>query len=299
MTRLRFEESGFLGEWDRVHEAFQALGWARDYGTFNDEPRSTAAAEDLAAAGFMSVYGNLNPFEGIAEFVRWPITRDLYRSAGVQEGMGLSQTADGACLAIRARGGQGINAQTAAVYTKLVFVRQLGLISQADFDRCVGPGAWRGAQGDGFTVHDGDSVNHFGDHIRHRFGVERGHHVFIMEADGTATFGSSTNPSTLRLTLQIAPFASPRDLPPWPRGVYVLGEHAPNRLEFRMPANRYANFDARQGAVALITEASDEAIVGSIHVPQGWRLHAAVPVPQVFDPPLRIPFRIPTAPAAP
>ena len=54
---------------------------------------------------------------------------------------------------------------------------------------------------------------------------------------------------------------------------------------------RAANFDVYEGQ-ALVAEASNERIAGSIVIQRAMRLQAPLPVPQTHDPPLVIRFAI-------
>lgn len=64
-----------------------------------------------------------------------------------------------------------------------------------------------------------------------------------------------------------------------------------NNLELRLDGAKSGNFDAMTGFV-LVAEASNDRIAGSIVLQRVMRLHAPLPVPEKYDPPLVIRFLI-------
>jgi hypothetical protein len=85
---------------------------------------------------------------------------------------------------------------------------------------------------------------------------------------------------------------APSQFVPWPRGVYRFGSFRDaNNLMVRVDGARAGNRDAKDG-FAIVTEASNDRIVGSIFLTRTLRVSAPSPLPvyDTFDPPLIIRF---------
>jgi hypothetical protein len=118
-----------------------------------------------------------------------------------------------------------------------------------------------------------------------------GRYVYEMNAEGEANWSGDTYPATLRLQLDLAGPDRPLEQVPWPRGVYELGRSGTNKFELRLDGAQAGDFDVSEG-FALVAEASNDRIAGSVFITETWRLHAPVPVPEVHDPPLVFRFLI-------
>lgn len=311
IERVRLERSLFE-EWQLVHRSFVAQGWARPYpGDGNAEARQRVramSASQTAESGFMSRYGGTSYAEDIADAVAWTYMREHYRDAGIPEGR--RQTEDYACQQMREYEGDGVPSRFAAVFTKLLFLKDLGLVLPEDVASCTGPvGLSNDEPGFHFWV-DGELRRSFGMGVTASIGTDpRGRYVFEMEAEGEAEFGDETYPARVRLLLDLDQESSvPVEEVPWPRGVYELGLLAgydfgilgragidelqgDNGFFLRLDGARAGNFDAYDG-FALVAEASNERIAGSVFIRKAFRLQAPVPVPQTFDPPLIVHFAI-------
>lgn len=294
--------SGFGKEWQRLHNAFVAQGWAKPYKTHELErfAKPSPTDEELVEDGFMSVYGNKDYFEDIAELTRWPVFGDASRATGLPEGWGLLETADVACQQMRAHSSKDVPQKFAATYTKLCFMLDLGLITQQDFDRCAGNNIGINVSGNGFTVFESGNatpLRSFSTNPEAKIGSRSDRYVFVMSADGMALFGDSSYPATLRLELELRRFelleqllgGPDVDLVPWPRGLYSLNSGSPHRFSLDMPKEPKGSFEATKGWV-LITRATNKLIVGSVFLEQAFRPFAGVP--QVFNPPLQFRFRV-------
>ena len=115
--------------------------------------------------------------------------------------------------------------------------------------------------------------------------------MFELEANGEAGFGDGTYPAKLKSRLALSLPTEEFEKVYWPRGMYELGLVGSNNLTLRLDGAKAGNFDVMDGFV-LVAEASRERIVGSIAVQRVMRLQAPLPVPEVYNPPLVLRFRI-------
>jgi len=306
IERVRLEKSLII-EWQRVHLSFVDQGWAAPYGQ-EGEARQAArerSAGETAQAGFMSRYAGTFYAEDIAETVAWTYLGDAYRDAGIPEGP--RQTEDYGCQRMRAHDGDGVPSRFAAVYTKLHFLKDLGLVRPGDVDACTGPVALPNDEPGFHFWQDDEYRRTFGRAVTAVIGTApSGRYVFEMKAEGEAAFGDETHPARVRLVLDLAPGDVPVEQVPWPRGVYELGllagydlgnlanragATAGSGFSLRLEGARAGDFDVYEG-FALVAEASNERIAGSLVVQRAMRLSAPLPVPQTWDPPLVVRFGI-------
>lgn len=278
-VRLR---GGFGVEWRRVHDSFLELGWAAPY---EESSLVTGATWQLSPVevtnrGFMSNYGANIWWDDIAEFVAQPYIAGELASAG-------EARHDHGCLQMQAHGERNVPARLAAVYTKLLFVRDLGLVPPKQVDDCIGTHLGLQATAPGFEIWSGDNrVRAFSDRVSAGIGTETlGNRVFEMMAAGEAGFMGETYPATVKLRLDLGRRLDELEEVPWPRGAYELGLFGDNNFELRLDGAAAGNFDARDGYV-LVVEASNQRIAGSVFLTKVMRLHAPLPVPEVYDPPL-------------
>lgn len=279
VAELRLGAGLLEGEWTRLHSAFVAHGMGRAYG---------GGRSDLLAGGFMSAYGATKPSDDVAEMTSWAIAAPLYD--------GLSTPAkDDACKALRSAGSDDISAANAAVIVKLFLLEDLGFISEADRERCVGPVQPTGATSEGFHVYSGSRLAHTASRSM-TAGIGRDTEffkwVFTLDADGQVVYGGDPTDAHYALKLLLAEGAwttpiSDVDDVSWPRGIYTLVRpNEPNSFWINAE-DKGATLWATRGFV-LVFRASNRLIQGSI-VPQMFlRPFTAVPVPEV--PPSRITF---------
>lgn len=285
---------GFGPAWSKLHSSFFGLGWAGSYLLFPvDEPQRVVirglSPAGLAEWGFMSQYATKQRHEDIADTVSWAMSGPIYRAAGMPEGPppGLN---DYGCVAMRAHQSRDIPQALSAIYTKLAFARDLGLISEEAFDTCTGPNIGLPVSQEGVAVYqDGELQRVFTTNPDAAIGNTGGRYVFEMTVAGSAQFGDSQYPATLRLELDLAPTSTPLEEVSWPRGLFSFGLTQPNAFLLRMEDAPAGNFNVTDGFV-LVTEASNDRIVGSVFAREAWRLNAPIPVPEVFDPPLQFRF---------
>ncbi|MDZ7707737.1 MAG: hypothetical protein U5J97_07565 [Trueperaceae bacterium] len=288
VERLRLR-SGFLTEWTRLHDAFVEAGMAREYGG-RGSPSASGGAAAIAAGGFMTPYGSTLPGEDVAEMVAKAQTQGIETNtfAGVAVS---SPPEDFACQALRAAGAS-LTGATAAAYTKLALLRDVGLVDEDAFARCVGSV--------GIDTRDAEGAHFFGgDTFERTFGdleVTMGRHaatgrtVFQLEASGRAGFGGAEHPAELLVRLDLADEDEPIDRVSWPRGIYRLGTGA-NRVSLTLDGASAGSFVASHGFV-LVTTATAERIEGSIVLQRADRPFAPMGVPYAADELPRITFRV-------
>ncbi len=297
-ARLR---GGFVSQWSRLHESFEAQGWARNYAFWpltdiQVDALKSATPEQLSGRGFMSAYAGTSVFEDIAEVATWPIVGPLYREAGVPEGPA-PETNDFGCIAMRAHDEVTVPQGLVAVFTKLAFLRDLGMLTNDAFDHCRGENTGLPYDTEGIVIYeDGIVLNEFTSMPEAGIGTRDDQYVFTMEVGGTADFGGENYGATLEMELDLGPTTVPVLGDPipvekvsWPRGVYSLALLSSNHFRLRMVDAPAGNFDVTEGWV-LVAESSNERIVGSVFVREAFRFQAPIPVPQVFDPPLQFRF---------
>ena len=301
---------GFLAEWTRMHDAFVDAGMALAYGGDGSPavvPGAGAAA--MAAGGFMTAYGSTEPSEDVAEMVAQAQTATLSNATFAGADVSAAR-ADLACQALRAGGGD-LTGATAAVYAKLAFLRDVGLVSGPAFERCVGPAGIDVRGADGFHVWDRDvsdrDVSDRDAGYRRTFGglevtlgtqASSGRTVFVLEGSGRAIFGSGDDAvetaAEMRLTLDLADADEPIERVSWPRGVYRLGEGA-NAFSLTLEDAPAGSFVASHGFV-LVTSATAERSEGSIVLQRADRPFAPLGVPYAADELPRITFRVSSSP---
>lgn len=282
---------GFGSEWRRVQDSFKSFDWASSYSPqgYVTDATNEMTPEQVANGGFMSRYGATSWWDDIAEFV----ALTYMSSEWARIGRVGAQRFDLGCQKMQAYGGENVPAKLAAVYTKLLFLRDLGLVKAQDVADCMGPKL--GLQTTQKGVHmwvDGNYRRSFANNLSANISEETlGNHVFTLYAFGEAIFGTNTFPAKIELRLDLGGTLDSLEDVAWPRGVYELGMLSDNNLYLRLDGAKAGNFDVDDGYV-LISEASNDRIAGSAVIQYVWRLQAPVPVPQRYDPPLVMRFMI-------
>lgn len=290
LDRVRLHKS-LIQEWQRVHFSFQGQQWAAAYPGSQEERKAIRdrSAQDVAQGGFMSRYGGSSYAEDIADMVAWTYMAPHYRSAGIPDGV--RQTEDYGCQLMRSHGERDLPSRLAAVYTKLHFLHDLGLVMTEDVALCTGA-VMLPVGTPGFHFWQGGEVRRsFDTGVQARIGTTRGRYVYEMEGEGRASFDDTDYPASARLVLDLDAASVPVEEVAWPRGVYPLGLLARNSFQLRLDGAAAGNFDVHDG-FALVAEASNERIAGSVFIRVAFRLNAPIPVPQTFDPPLVVRFLI-------
>ena len=289
LDKVRLEK-GLRDEWWRVHESFRRLGWAEYHqGEGAEEALSEWSSRQISDAGFMSPYGATTVDEDLAEMVGWTYMADDYGQSNTPEAY---QQYFG-CQEMTAYGKKDLPARLAAVYTKLSFLKDLGLVAPEDVDACMGPDLTLPVQSPGFTFWlAGSKLRTYGRGVTANIGTtSTGNRVFEMKAEGEAIFDDKSYPGILELRLDLESKGVPIHKVAWPRGVYELGLFGDNNLRLRLDGAPAGDFDVKDGFV-LVAEASNDRIAGSAFVTIGFRIHAPLPVPQKWDPALIIRFLI-------
>lgn len=274
-------EGGFVEEWVRMHEAFVQAGMATEYGAYEGSKHDATA---LTAAGFTSLYGSTKPGEDIAEWVAKTQVGDLQGRSFEGAVVG-NPSEDLGCMVMRGAG-ERVTGSTAAAFAKVSFLRDVGLVSQEAFERCVGGMRIETFGKDGLHLtNDDGSVGTLDDRLRAVIGqAESGAWTFQFTSEGTARHGDTASPVKATLTIDLAAAGTFADTPieevSWPRGIYVIGQNAEFRVDFEdVPA---ATFVGVRGFV-LVTRASNDALEGSIVLQLALRPNTLVPVPETGD----------------
>jgi len=272
---------GLLASWGTLHQSFLNAGMADVY-EMTDE-RQAYSPEQIARAGGMSKYGTTKASDDIAEMVAWLVTGPLFDAAGIAESEATYDRQDLGCWRMRAYAEGGVPGRYAALYTKMRFLQDLGAVGEADVVWCTGsrlgldpvPPGFRIAQEGATTFSYSDATASVLSGANYR-----------LEANGVANFDDTTYPAQAIMRLEFTETAGEVG---FPRGIYPLTQTTPDTFEIFVEDRPAASFVVSDGFV-LIASATNERIIGSIFVTEGFRYAAPFPVPQVFDPPLTISF---------
>lgn len=291
---------GFGFAWQTMHATFLQAGYAKQYGVIADNVEEVRSwdAQQTAEAGFMSRYSAKMYEEDIADTSAWAYMGPLYAQAGIPDGV--RQKEDFGCQIMQTHQERSVPGNLAAVYTKLMFLKDLGVVHPDDVDLCTGDKLGLPLNAQGFHIYQGETeLSSFGQGLNAKIGTTTDTNavVFEMNGEGEANFGDGRFPATFRLQLDLTQ-AVPggevqriRNNPPWPRGLYPLALSGENKFELRLDGAPSGNFDVSAGFV-LVAEASNDRIAGSVFITKVWRNDAPIPVPEVYDPPLIVRFLI-------
>jgi hypothetical protein len=263
--------------WVELHAQFVSFGLAEAF----TRTRMVASPLTIAEAGSMSLYGSTNAADDIAEMIARPITGPEFERLGVSS----VRDADvSGCVQMRTYTDESVPARYAALFTKLRFLQDLGVISEADVRWCTGPSlGLRDAGDEGFEFsQDGVPGRSFIADTDSR--IENS--VYEFGATGGVAFGEENFRARARLRLNMPEGEEQAGLP---RGIYQLSLATSDDFRVVVADQPAASFVVSDGFV-LIASATNDRIVGSIFITEGFRYDAPFPVPQVFDPPLNISF---------
>jgi hypothetical protein len=289
-------EVGLPQEWQRMHRSFRRHGWAEHFGNspfLVADARKNWTPLDYVKGGFMSEYSSSNWAEDIADHVNHAYMAKTVHESYAEHGVSDDLLQDYGCLEMRKHRNKNLPAQYSAVYSKLYFLRDLGLVKREDVEWCTGGNLGLNVDQPGFHIwRDGQKLRSYLNGVKGTLGsLSNNAKVFELEASGEAGFGDGTYPAQLKLRLALSLPTEEFEKVSWPRGIYELGLVGSNNLTLRLDGAKAGNFDVMDGFV-LVAEASRERIVGSIAVQRVMRLQAPLPVPEVYNPPLVIRFRI-------
>ncbi len=257
--------AGFAEEWIRLHEAFVHQGMAIAFGEYEGSQHDAGA---LTRAGFTSLYGSTKPGEDIAEWVAKVQTGDL--QGATFEGATVGNAGeDLGCLVMRGDG-TSVTPRNVAAFTKVAFLRDVGLVSQEAYARCIGDLRIEtfGADGVHLTNSSG-GVGTLDAAMRAVIGQDaEGAWTFQLTAEGSAHFGDTPSPAKATLAIVLAPQSATLEEVSWPRGIYVIGQDASFRVDIEdAPAG---SFVGTRGFV-LVTRANGDLLEGSIVLQQAVR----------------------------
>lgn len=285
-------EAGMEAEWRRMHESFVAVNWASDYGRFPSERGDPPAWNpgDIANAGFISQYASTNWAEDIADTVAYAYYSRIVGDAYEDNDVGHLRE-DFGCIEMNAYQEENLPSRLAALYTKLQFLKDLGLVHAEGVKDCTGDNLGVPRDTPGFHVwQDGSKKRSFQNQLAAHIGTkENGVPVFGMEGSGQAGFDDKTYPAKFKLRLDLGNRFQGFDKVSWPRGVYELGLMGDNNFTLRLDGAKAGNFDAMDGFV-LVAESSAKRLAGSVVLQRVFRLSAPLPVPERYDPPLVVRF---------
>lgn len=291
IDRVRMEKS-LLEEWWRLHQSFISLNWAGPYLPNDGEWRQAIpwSPRQITEAGFLSAYGTGDSAEDIAEMVGWSYVKGAFPN---YDFTGWTDIQDSACQEMQRHREQDLPSRFTAVYTKLMFLQDLGLVVEEDVEACTGPDIGLPVRTAGFHFwHDGNKLRTIGNNMTAGIGTtSNGNRVFELKAEGRAAFDDKEYPAKLDLRIDLGDRGKPLHQVAWPRGVYEFNMMGDTNLRLRLDGARAGNFDAKDGYV-LVAEASNDRIAGSIILTVAMRLSAPLPVPQTWRPPLIIRFLI-------
>lgn len=276
IDRVRLRGS-LRGTWLAMHQSFESVGLAAPFGLL----AAGTSPASIAEAGFISRYGSTNAADDIAEMIARPITGPEF------ERNGLTAVTDGdvsGCVQMRTYTDESVPAEYAALFTKLRFLQDLGVISETDVRWCTGQSLGLRVLSDrGFLIAQGDAAaNAFNrDPESTLSGVD-----YRFQSRGTVMFGDASYDARAILDLE---FPSVWGEVGFLRGIYPISAGSVNTFDLAVADQPAASFTVTDGYV-LIASATNERIIGSVFANIGFRYDAPFPVPQTFDPPLVISF---------
>jgi len=287
-------EMGLPEEWQRLHKSFVEQDWARPFGSLpTNDPSAVPDATTTVAGGFISLGASASWAEDIAgtignTYMAKTVT-EVYQQYAVPD----SARLDIGCLLMGQYQTRNLPSHFAALYTKMRFLQDLGLLWPKDVEYCTGGKLGIPVESIGFHIkQDAKLLRSYSDKLTANLGTkESGTKVFELEAAGSATFGDSTYPANMKLQLDLGGRFAEFNKVSWPRGVYELGLLGNTNFQLRLEGAAAGDFNAMDGFV-LVADSSRERITGSVFLRRAFRLHAPLPVPQTFDPPLVVRFMI-------
>lgn len=284
MERLRLRVS-FQAEWSRLHRSFVAVGLAKPHG-------ERLPASQVPGAGFMTSYGGTEASEDIADIVAQVQASGISSFDAIPAEVNRGERADLGCMAF-ADVETGVPGKVAALYTKILLVRDAGLVSPEAAAACTGSAGidTRGAAGIHFFTHEGEFRRSFSDGLEARIGADGDRFKFQLAAEGTMSLAGEEHAATFLLTLDVGPTAEDIERVSWPRGIYRLGLLGENTLVISVPDENHVTYHVDDGMV-LITSATTESIEGSIVMNRATRPHAPMGVPMAAADLPRVTFRI-------
>lgn len=287
MERMRLRVS-FQAEWNRVHSSFVAAGLARPYG-----PR--LAPSEVASGGFMTAYGGTAASEDIAEMASQVQASGISDFAAITETVNRGQRTDLGCMALAGVERREVPGNLAALYTKILLLRDVGLVTEEAAAACMGRTGidTRGTPGIHFFTQEGEYRRTFTDGLGASIGTrpDGDRYKFQLAAEGTLPVNGEEHAATFLLTLDMGPASGDIERVSWPRGLYQLELLGENTLVIAVPDAGHVTYHVDNGMV-LITSATSDLIEGAIIMNRATRPHAPMGVPMAAADLPRLTFRI-------
>lgn len=302
IARVRMKDNLRL-EWQRTHYSFVHNDLALGYPPASDDTSLVAifkrsavqnrSRKEVAEGGFMSRYSGTWYNDDIADMVAWTYMGGPFFEGGIPPGKQRDLAReDFACQEMQSATEMGLPGRLAAVYTKLLYLKDLGMVRAEDVKACTGDHLGLPVEQPGFHVWEGSTkLRSFEHELEASIGTKQGRRIFQMQAKGETIFDDKTYPATVRLQLNLAPESMPLEEVSWPRGYYELYNDGINNYTVRLDGAPAGNHIVFEGSVVVV-EASRERIVGSVYMYVVLRPNAPFSVPQTFYPPLTIRFMI-------
>jgi hypothetical protein len=265
-----FPKGNFIQEWKRTHRTFVGLDLAaepyedvRSVLKNNDE-----SGEVLAKAGFMTAYGATSYHDDIAEIASIVQTQELFQQFPE------SERRDYICKALRRMDTKYVPSTYVAGFTKLGFLRSLGVIEERHYDSCVGKAKLPDFGTGVHSVREDGSRRSYDKNITQavQFVNGRGgiYGRYQLIAEGLIKLGDKEGDGQFRMEVDTGPKAT--EVPPIPRGIYqVKGGWIGQRTRIKgEAAGHWGRFQVDLGWI-IITEASRERMRGFIEVRKASR----------------------------
>lgn len=278
---------GFVQEWIRLNREFYETGLEEAY----DSSRTGRKA--APPEGFMTYYGGHSPGEDIAETASWPAAMPLFDAAygGVKPDLSDWKYA---CPKLAEYQGKGIPGEFAALYTKLQFLVDVGLMTEEAMSNCIGSGTM------GLERNPGEVGFQFFEYqtwkplTAYRVDVQSRRTADHLWLSGWGTLHHKGKSYKTLIELQFAV-----DEGSLPRGVYTITKcndfapasklyASPVLFRRRIPDNPSQSICAYD-AIALVSRATTKVIEGSVFVRKVWKF-SKPPVPEVSGFPVHVVF---------
>ncbi|REJ78801.1 MAG: hypothetical protein DWQ47_04990 [Acidobacteria bacterium] len=294
-TRLK---GGLLKEWNRVNESFEDADLGGEY----DETRLQDSSIE-PPGGFFTNYGGHSPEEDIAETASWlaflPFHKEFKLAdietldIGFYPDLRPAYPSNTACEQLSATDTVTIPGGLAAVFTKMNFLVDLGLVTEDDFRSCIGTGKiglQRAGSETGFEVFGGADRRIINEY-KTGFTMLRKEDSVWIAGKNSITREGKEYPAILELSLRIEDDG-------YPRGLYEIvackaflnptverllpdADASMHLWVQGVPSNSFCAFTA----LVLVTRARRGLLEGAVVLQRLIKL-SVPPVPEKPDPPV-------------
>ncbi len=287
VSKLKLKD-GFVDEWERISESFIDMKYSSKY----DKTRASNETTE-PPLGFMTKYGGNKPSEDIAEAAAWVSVKPLFETSFFGVTPNVSNW-NYACRKLQATSTIGIPSNLAAIYTKLLFLRDLGFITDESLKGCIGSGTigLKKLDKKGFQFFQNKTWKPF-TAFTENAKIVRTSNEFELISKGTLGSGNDARQTTMLLEFRV-------DESQYPRGIYKIirckifplpapGILAPKVTFRRIVTGAKSKSLCAYRAQILVTEASSEKIKGSVFLQAAWKF-SFLPVPEVTGFPVHVVF---------